>query len=327
MTLSNIASLTGTSVSTVSKAFSGSREVSEDVRNKIFSVAKELGCFEKYYKGPREKYIIAIVCPENESEYYGLLVANLERSFAAKGVDSVIAMTRFDTEREQRIFAELAYRLKVDGVVAIDCGGGIKNPDGIPLFALSSVEIPVENSDKGIIEWEDGLRNAAEHLIECGHTEIGFIGDSYSRSKFRQFDIIMREHGILISERWQHFSSKRFMDAGRDGMKKFLDSGGYPTAVLCSYDYVALGAMEYARECGLNVPEDISFIGFDNLPICQMTTPRLSSIGTRSSDVSDDVVDIILKRIDNRFYRSGKTMKIKTELHKRNSVADRRKKK
>ena len=196
----------------------------------------------------------------------------------------------------------------------------------MPLFVLSSLELPVDNSDVGIIDWEIGLRRAVEHILERGHTKIGFIGDAYSRSKLRYFDMIMREHGVLLPGKWQHFSNHRFMEAGRDGMKRFLEMDSRPTAVLCSYDYVALGAMEYAREHGVEVPDEISFIGFDNLPICQMTRPRLTSIGTRSTDVSDDVVEIILKRIDNKFYRSGKPIVIKTKLHIRDSVADLREK-
>ena len=71
MTLTKIARIVGTSVATVSKAFSGSHEISEETRDKIFNVAKELGCFDKYYKAPRNNPLIALMIPEIDSECYG----------------------------------------------------------------------------------------------------------------------------------------------------------------------------------------------------------------------------------------------------------------
>ena len=70
MNLQTLAKYSGCSVSTVSKAFSGSSEISEDTKNKIFEIAKELGCFEKYSKEIYGKKLIAVLCPETESAYY-----------------------------------------------------------------------------------------------------------------------------------------------------------------------------------------------------------------------------------------------------------------
>ena len=86
MTLTKLAELAGVSVATVSKAFSGSREISGERREQIFKLAKENDCFDKYYKSQRERPIIALLCPEPESEHYGRQLGILEKKLDELGV-------------------------------------------------------------------------------------------------------------------------------------------------------------------------------------------------------------------------------------------------
>ena len=109
MTLSQLAKLTGNSVGTVSKAFSGSHEISEETRNRIYEAAKEHGCFDKYYQAPRKRPLIALLPPEPESEYYGREMGMIENALTKKGAYTIIAFTRFDVNRQEELFRELAY--------------------------------------------------------------------------------------------------------------------------------------------------------------------------------------------------------------------------
>ena len=322
MTLSDIAALAGVSVSTVSKAFSGNKDVSDKVREEIFTLAKRLGCFEKYYKGPREKYIIAIICPENESEYYSNIAGGLEHAFSDRGVDVVIATSRFDINKEQRIFSELVYRLRVDGVVLIDGGAGIKNPDGVPLFAVNSYDMNVHNADSAPINWQEGIDEAVEYLSSMGHSRIGYIGEPITRCKYDCFVKAMQARGLTVNKELCYISSSRFMTAGREGMKSFIDRNRLPTAIICAYDYIALGAMEYAMSAGLSVPRDISFIGFDDTATASLSSPPLTTIRANTKEAFPHIVELIIKRIDNKFYRMRDRLEIGTTLIKRGSVAD-----
>ena len=98
MTLTQLAKLAKTSVGTVSKAFSGSREISEETRNRIYEIARESGCFDKYYKAPRSRPLIALMPPEPESELYGRDIGMIEKALTQSGADTIIAFTRFDAE-------------------------------------------------------------------------------------------------------------------------------------------------------------------------------------------------------------------------------------
>ena len=146
MTLSQLAKLTNTSVGTVSKAFAGSREISEETRNRIFEAAKKHGCFDKYYKAPRSRPLIALLPPEPEGEYYGREIGILEKALTERGADTIIAFTRFDPERETQLFRELAYGLRVDGIILWGTGRNIQNSDHIPLIAITAAP-PPHNAD------------------------------------------------------------------------------------------------------------------------------------------------------------------------------------
>ncbi|MBR5140298.1 MAG: LacI family DNA-binding transcriptional regulator, partial [Clostridia bacterium] len=146
MTLTKIADMAGTSVSTVSKAFAGSHEISEETKEHIFEIARSLGCFDKYYKAPRKNPLIALMIPEIDSECYGVYASIFEREFRKMGVDTIVACTRFDKERELSLFRELAYGMRVDGILLWGTGKLIKNPDEIPLIIFDDAT-PESNAD------------------------------------------------------------------------------------------------------------------------------------------------------------------------------------
>ena len=75
-------------------------------REKIFEIAKALGCFDKYHKAPRKNPLIALIIPELDSEYYCTCAGVFEREFRERGADTIVASTRFDKEREARLFRE-----------------------------------------------------------------------------------------------------------------------------------------------------------------------------------------------------------------------------
>ena len=137
MTLTKLAELSGTSIGTVSKAFSGSREISEQTRERIFAIAKEQGCFDKFYKDVRVRPMIALLFPEPESEYYGREIGMLERALNERGADMIISFTRFDPEQEARLFRELAYGMKVDGIILSGSGKSINNSDELPFIIIT----------------------------------------------------------------------------------------------------------------------------------------------------------------------------------------------
>lgn len=324
MTLQEIAALANTSVSTVSKAFSGGRDVGKETRERVFAIARQNGCFEKYYKGPREKKVIAVLCPETESENYGRLVGLFEQALSLRDADTILAITRFDPAREARLFSELVYRLRIDGMILIGGGSEIKNPDELPLVILGQSKSKCRNNaDYVSNEISQAIDEAVRTLKEYGHRRVGFIGEALTESKMKAFRQSMRRHGLPLYEKYLVTDSARFAEAGKGGMQTLLDrcSGGeLPTAVLAAYDQIAFGAMRCAQKNGLRVPEDMSFIGIDDISVTDYLGVPLSSIRVRLEDVCEQVIDLLFRRIENRHYREWQEIVIPARLQLRDSV-------
>ena len=303
MTLKKLAEITGTSVGTVSKAFSGSPEISLETREKIYAVAKENGCFEKYYKAPRPRPLVALLFPESESEYYGRMMGLLERALNDRGADTIIAITRFEREREERLFRELAYRMKVDGVILCGSGTLISNPDEIPLVTISNGKPEKANADNVFIDFTSGIDAVVNTIKDYGHREVGFIGERLTLAKERIFKHAMRRAGLPVHERYIVCSDKRFADAGRECMAELIERGDLPSVIVAAYDQIAFGAMGYATEQGYKIPEDVSFFGIDDISVTPFADVPLSSLHVDLEDACDRIIDLIFKRIDNKYYR------------------------
>lgn len=321
MTLNKIAELTGASVATVSKAFSGSSEISEQTRERIFKAAKELGCFEKYYKGEKTRRLIALIFPEVESEYYATQIGLLEREIHTRGADSIVILTRFDNQETARLFSELAYRLKVDGFIVTGSSSAIKNPDEIPLVSLGSTLHKKTNADHVQVDYSSGMNDMVKLIKEYGHREIGFIGERLTTARLDLFKSAMRQHGLPIHEKYIATSTKRFADAGEDCMIQLKKRGAVPTAIIASYDRMAMGAMRTAKGMGYRLPEDISFVGIDDLAVADYLDVPLTSLHVHLEDVCKRVVDLIFKRIDNRHYRQRQEIVVPVSIALRDSLS------
>lgn len=318
MSLKKLAQKTNCSVSTVSKAFSGSKEISESTKQRIFTAAKEMGVFEKYSKVISNKPVVAVLCPELCSEFYSNIVENLNNSANKKNVLLLVKICGFDLEKINEAFRYLAFVHKVDGIILIGETDGILNPEKFPLVAYgSSNEMDKINAIK--YDAESVVEQGIKKLMDCGHKKIAFIGEKNTARMNSYFEDCMKKRGIETDKRFIHISSERFEKAGYLGMKQILESGERPTAVFAAYDYIAIGAMKYIYEIGLEVPKDISIIGTDNISLTDKIKVPLSSI-SKVDGFYDEAIDMILKKIYNKYVDIKVKEYVQPKFVDRNSV-------
>ena len=321
MTLAKLAELVGVSVSTVSKAFSGSHEISEETRERIYSVAKKEGCYDKYYKGKRKRPLVALIYPESESEYYAREIGIFEKEIFKRGADTLVAFAHFDPERVESFFRELAYNTGVDGIIVRDCLRKLRNPDGIPLAVIGSKAANVEYANRFTVDFESAIRDLVGTLKDFGHNRIGFIGDALTNLKLSAFKSAMRYHGLPIHEKFIAVSKKRFAEAGEEGMKAILRSDTKTTVVLCGYDNIAYGAMSCVTSMGISVPTDMSFVGIDDLTINNYSPTGLTSLRVCVSDFTEKIIESLFRRIEGKSVASCSVEKIPITLVIRDTLA------
>lgn len=310
MTMRQLAELAGVSVSTISKAFRCSREVSEQQREHIFRIARENDCFEKYYKVPIDKPVIGIVAVEFQSAYYAEQLSVLERKIRAHGGLVLTGSYAFDKQSARELFDYFTQHIKVDGIISY-----IEPP--YPARTVPTVVVGGSAKFDAIsISWNRPIAQMLDLLEENGHREIGYIGERYTRRKRTAFETEMKKRGLTpyIAE-----TAERFEAAGYLMMQKLLAQPKPPTAVLAAYDAIAVGAMKAIYEQGLGVPGDISVVGMDDVKSNPYFDVPLTSVTSYSEDLCEIAVELLFDRMQNKTAKR-KHVRVSAELVSRGSV-------
>lgn len=318
MTMRELARLANVSVSTVSKAFRNAEDVSEDTKEHIFAVAREHGCYGKFYKGKYSKKIIAVICPELVSDYYVGYVERLQGLIEENGGIALISAYHFNSTKQAELIEYYASYLKVDGIFVIGLKSAPKKGYDIPIVSLfPSSDFICDSVD---VDFEPPIYEAVRLLKDLGHSKIAFLGERLTALKANKFKTAVNK--IIGFEPLVIESGYRFEKAGKDCVKRLLQKTDSCTALICAYDYIAIGAIKQLKEMGYRVPEDFSVIGMDNITVSQYIETSLTTIGTGIDEICAVAWDLLDKKLKNKFYRSNQRIIIKGELIVRESVGE-----
>lgn len=193
---------------------------------------------------------------------------------------------------------------------------------GIPLVLLDNCFNTYRlNSVK--INNQQGTYLAVQNLIENGHKKIGYLRSGLDINSFEERYQsalnAMRNFGIEMPEQYTYTIGYR-TEAAAEGMKKLLGKGvDLPTAFLADNDVVAAGAMLACREAGIRIPEELSFIGFDNRPECIVCNPQLSTIRISRQYFGAEAIEVLVRMLNGETNIQMK-IEIGTEMVERGSV-------
>jgi len=241
----------------------------------------------------RSASAIGLFVPDLVNQFFALLAQGVERAAAERDVLVVLSAPEGNDETESRN-TRLLRSQRVDGVIYLS-GNGASTSSLLELTSLGPVvlvderrpglELPAVLSDG-----RRGAREIARHVLEQGHSRVAVIGGPASSWTAEQRLAGYRE---------------AFAAAGRDPDDLAVYVGDYhqasgrelaaralrrstrerPTALLCANDLMAIGAIEHCRAARLRVPEDISIVGFDDIPVAALLTPRLTTVSQPAFDM------------------------------------------
>ncbi len=316
MTMRELAKIANVSVSTVSKAFRDAEDVSEETKERIFSIAKEQGCYGQYYKGKFHKPIIAVLCPELRSAHYVDYLERLQAVIREKGGIALISTYEFEAEEQAELIEYYASYLQVDGLIILGLKTPLKKAYRIPIVSLGNKA--VHNTDTVYTDLSVPIGEAVKHLVELGHKHIAFLGESKTRSKEQFFTEAAKEYGAAYS---LYISENRFEQAGEDGARRLLKQAERPTALLCAYDYIAFGAMKYLKKKGYSIPADFSVIGMDNIAQTEYLDTALTTIDSATDEVCRIAWELLQKKQQNEYYRLQRQITVTGRLILRETTA------
>ena len=300
MNLNKIAKLAGCSLSTVSKAFHNSPEISEKTRNRIFEIAKENNCFTKYYSPVFKKRVFAIICQELSSSVYSDMVEALYKKITDNGDMAIVSCNKFISLALDELLDYYINFHKIDGLILLDTTGKLEEEilKKVPTVAIGSIGKETKpKCDCVDTDHDYGVYQAISYLKEMGHTKIGYIGEYLTTLRLKSFKEIMKKCELEINDEWLIISPERMGEAGYDGIDKLISKKSRPTAVFAAYDALAFGAINRLNEKGLRVPDDISIIGLNDISLAKYATPALTTVTIPINELTDAALNLLYRRI------------------------------
>lgn len=318
-----IAKIAGVSRSTVSRVINNYSNVPDDTKKKVLEV------IEKYNYQPNTS---ARVLAGKQNDTIGLFIVSTADSnnpnrlynnnYFTQFVDAAVECANSKgfyvlvniiyRENDYNRVSEIFLQKRIDGgiVVGTDKEAEVLievSKKGCPIALIDYDEEEIKKSNSvnnnliviGSKDYE-GTVKAVEYLIGLGHTEIGFLAgrlSTYSgRQRYDAYFDTMKKHGLTVNEDFViHGDFIKSRTANE--IKILLQKGALPTAIFSSNDDMAITAMEIFKANNIKIPEDISIIGFDNIPLSSLLKPSLSTISIPVYDIVEKTVNELIANI------------------------------
>ena len=274
--MADVARLAGVSVATVSRALAGSPLVSDETRARIEAAVQATGyVVNQVASGLRlqRSRQILVLLPDIANPFFGEVVLGIEEEAQRQGYGVLIGNTGRDSVRETALARQFQTGA-VDGLVLLTG----RKPAGIPAARLVGVSEHIADPNVAAVSIDNRAAacEAVRYLRSLGHRRIAHIGGPVGNILTQQ-----RYAGFLdAQENAVDPALVRFGDysiaSGEAAMRDLLTQ--HPTAVFCSNDEMAIGAIRAARANGLQVPNDLSVVGFDDIPFAGAYDPPLTTI-------------------------------------------------
>ena len=297
VTLQTIADRVGVSRMTVSNAFSRPDQLSPELRQRILSAAEDLG-----YVGPDPAAralargrtgAVGILLTDSLRGAFSDEVATTFLGAIADGLEpSGLALTLLSSGRGDVI---PAHDVPMDGAFVYSCDTASPGVEWLRRRKLPLVFVDHAPVDEPSINIDDrsGARAAAEHLVQLGHRRVGIVTASFTGPHGLVTEPVLTADAHVTTQRMLGWSDGLAAvgirpvvmqlptddeHLGYDGARSLLDTDERPTALLCFSDVLAAGAMRAADNLGLNVPSDVSIVGFDDSRLAARTRPALTTV-------------------------------------------------
>ena len=298
MTLSKLARLANVAVSTASKAFSMSDDINEQTREEIFRVARENGCFKKFFNAKYPKFVIALICPEVDSRHYSELCRYLQQRLQTRGCEICISSTEFSAAVTADMIEYYEKYSSVDAIILIDPPATVLPPHETPIISLGS---RAHNANVTLcLDYMTALKSALTDFKAAGISHIGFIGEPRTVTKLSAFKSAVSEIYGFTEEKYISVSDLRFEKGGCAAARALYSRGALPEAIICAYDDMALGAMRFFHDNGISVPDDIKVIGMDNILHSEYFVPSLSTIDYMNEEIAKTATESVFELLDGK---------------------------
>jgi LacI family transcriptional regulator len=302
----DVAAAAGVSPTTVSHALSGKRAVSEATKARIFAVIEDLDYQPNLVaKGLREQqtHTFALLVPDIANPYYTASARALQDGVSDDGYLTLLGNTDGDRDREHALLREMVAR-GADGIALHTL---TSTPAEVRQIVGPSIALVMVTADDGtgaadIVVSDDavGIGEAVGFLADAGVRDVGFVsgpeGQAPGTGRLAAFRAAISARGLNVRDEWVTNSSYT-RDGGFHAAVGLLSREDRPKALFCANDLIAIGVLDAARYCGVDVPNDLAVVGFDDIETANLVTPRLTTIINPAAATGAAMATALLRRI------------------------------
>jgi len=330
ITMKHIAAEAGVSLGTVSHVMSGNMRVRAKLRQRVMTAVRNLGYQPSLLARDlrrNKSSIIGMVIPDITNPFFPAVVRGVEDIAYQNSFRLILCNTDDDSGKEKSYLQEL-HSYHVAGVVLIPT----VNSHVVDLADFRASNEPMICLDRCPTDWKDdsvtvdnaqGAFAATAHLTKLGHKTIALITGSQlldtAAARVEGFRAAIRKAKLEVAP--EYIQEGRFDRlSGYEKTRILLQQRPRPTAIVCSNDLVAIGVLSGLKEAGLRCPEDVSVIGFDDIEICELTDPPLTTVFQPGYQMGAKGATLLIKRIRGDAEPPVRIV-LPTELKVRRSVA------
>lgn len=301
----------GVSPATISMVFHEKPGISEATRRMVLEAAKEYGYVPARAQAQEKRAIQLVIYQKHalivsDTPFFAQVIEGITQACRDSGC--TVGISYFSEAQDQREQLLQLQALKPAGMILLATEMDQKDFSlfeelSFPWVVLDSYYDDLEH-DCVVINNSQGAYAATCYLADMGHERIGYLHSSVYISNFQEradgYYRALRARGISTSHPFVHHIAPTSAEGYRDMRQILLQHPALASAYFADNDIIAAAAMKAFSECGIRVPEEVSIIGFDDMPLCDMMRPSLSTMRVDKRQLGQMAVDALLSRMDGK---------------------------
>ena len=296
MTIYDIAKKAGVSITTVSRVLNGKGDVSNKTRQKVETVMQENNYMPSFVARSLVADVtktIGVVVMDVRIPHYANTAYIAEQALSDVGYNVILCNTGSSVDKVRNYVQDLVVK-RVDGILFISSTFNIlqERPEILALMVETPVviangELPLPNACSVLVDDARGAELAVAHLFDKDHRDIAFIKSADKESaRIKQLGYFAAMELRNITSRARAIDTDYGIEGGRAATQRLLESGQAFSAIVCDEDLTAIGVLKQLADVGLQVPNDVAVVGYNNSEYAEIANPSLTSIDGKGSACS-----------------------------------------
>lgn len=329
--LQAVAAAAGVSASTVSRYLNGTLTLRQDTERRILDAVASTG-YERQRRrhapDQGQRRLIGLVLPEIGNEYFGALADKIIESAEQQGLDVIVTST-MNHSRTQVRYVERLSALGVEGILYV--GNFTTNRalasaavGGLPVVVVDEDQRGLQRIDEVLPDDYSGAYQAVSYLVNLGHRDIALATgpaelNSVKERRRGYRDVLLRAG--IDPDAQIDISGSFNAEFGATALTQIISADRRPTAIFAASDIIAVGLMGAARSLSIRIPEELSVVGFDDIPMAGLVTPSLTTVHTPLDETARTSIALLARRMDDAGAGESRFEKTAVALVVRESTA------